>query len=640
MTRPASLSPLALIGGPRALSWQAWLLCAALMQLTAFAWSGRGAVVPNQPSALLGSLAAGGVLLLAGNTLLSHREFQAAKPAVVLGVWFLAYLVRGVVSDISNFLTSDVIGPHPIARILVAAVTLVGWTWIVTYYLALTDHYRGVAAGLSVSAERLQILNRQVAHDIDEMRLALVQAVESAIRPALGRLDLQLEKLDAQPSHAELMRLSRAADDQARRLVRDVSHQVSNGELALSTPSHDPGTIRPIAQASGTSSSMQLWRPAPGWSLAIALLSFLPVALTFGGVALVGRALAGIVPWALATVLLSHWQRPIMRATHVSALSFTLAASAGALAFGALIQRLILGSTFLGMANAVSLTWFWLGLLLVVVVSTAMTYALDRLRHDGEVLAQRVDECQGLTRVLEARAEPLRQQVAQILHGPTQGRLAAVSLTLRLQAEVEHDDSDRSWSDAIERCRTLLRSLNHDLETLSKGNVAERITVVAHIDLLRQRWAGLLVVQGDLSPDVVDALPSYPALERRACAMIEEGIHNACTHGRASTVRVRVGVHCDFAEGNADSGVSRVLDIAVSDDGVGPPPLIQPGHGLTSLSAMGGSWRLQADPRGGTTLAVRVPFPPRIEEPIDQDFPRSDGFPDPSSTLPLPSGRV
>ncbi|MFM9135589.1 MAG: hypothetical protein ACKOT0_09200 [bacterium] len=214
--------------------------------------------------------------------------------------------------------------------------------------------------------------------------------------------------------------------------------RVSDGMLSLPEVAATPEPPQPPQDPPTTAVPLP-WRLGPGWSLSIAILSYVPLSLSFGGVTLLGRSLAGLLPWSIAMFALDHWQRPFMRALRVNSGAFVILASAMAFAVGLVTQWLLLGSAYSVDNTALGMGWFWLSLLLMLVIGVVMTHVLDLLRRDDDVLAEQVRERQELRALLEARAEPLRRQVAQILHGPIQGRLAAVVLTLRLQAEAQQE---------------------------------------------------------------------------------------------------------------------------------------------------------------------------------------------------------
>jgi signal transduction histidine kinase len=124
--------------------------------------------------------------------------------------------------------------------------------------------------------------------------------------------------------------------------------------------------------------------------------------------------------------------------------------------------------------------------------------------------------------------------------------------------------------------------------------------------LVRQttRPAGLI---GDLEVTGAPPHAASPALEITAFRIVQEALHNAATHARATWVHVEVSF--DTAS----------MTIRVEDDGLGfeapahPFLLAQQGHfGLLGMyertQAHGGRLQVQSEPDKGTTVEVWLPY--------------------------------
>lgn len=107
--------------------------------------------------------------------------------------------------------------------------------------------------------------------------------------------------------------------------------------------------------------------------------------------------------------------------------------------------------------------------------------------------------------------------------------------------------------------------------------------------------------RGGLAVEVVsDGHPRRlaPGLSRSAYRIVQESLTNARKHGaRVARVDLR------HRPGS--------LEIAVRDDGPGPPPDLQPGHGLLGMreraALHGGELRFGADPDGGFLVQATLP---------------------------------
>jgi two-component system nitrate/nitrite sensor histidine kinase NarX len=98
--------------------------------------------------------------------------------------------------------------------------------------------------------------------------------------------------------------------------------------------------------------------------------------------------------------------------------------------------------------------------------------------------------------------------------------------------------------------------------------------------------------------------------------ILREALSNTARHAGACRVQVALVFGPDE------------LDLVVTDDGCGPgPPVVEEGHqGLRNMRErarrLGGRLAVEADPRGGTRVALEVP--------LDSDEPaRESSLPDP-----------
>jgi two-component system NarL family sensor kinase len=103
------------------------------------------------------------------------------------------------------------------------------------------------------------------------------------------------------------------------------------------------------------------------------------------------------------------------------------------------------------------------------------------------------------------------------------------------------------------------------------------------------------------APD--DLLPLPAAVEVAAYRIVQESLTNVARHARARTCRVRFSV--DRAGG--------VLELEVTDDGVGMPEGHRAGVGLSSMreraEELGGTLAVEPGPEGGTRVLARLPMP-------------------------------
>jgi signal transduction histidine kinase len=106
------------------------------------------------------------------------------------------------------------------------------------------------------------------------------------------------------------------------------------------------------------------------------------------------------------------------------------------------------------------------------------------------------------------------------------------------------------------------------------------------------------------SIEAPEGLPSLPAaVEVAAYRTVQEALTNVARHAHATSCRVRISV--DRARS--------VLELEVTDDGVGMPEGRRAGVGLSSMreraEELGGTCDVDPNPHGGTRVLARVPLP-------------------------------
>jgi signal transduction histidine kinase len=106
------------------------------------------------------------------------------------------------------------------------------------------------------------------------------------------------------------------------------------------------------------------------------------------------------------------------------------------------------------------------------------------------------------------------------------------------------------------------------------------------------------------SIEAPEGLPSLPAaVEVAVYRTVQEALTNVARHAHATSCRVRISV--DRARS--------VLELEVTDDGVGMPEGRRAGVGLSSMreraEELGGTCDVDPNPHGGTRVLARVPLP-------------------------------
>ena len=121
-----------------------------------------------------------------------------------------------------------------------------------------------------------------------------------------------------------------------------------------------------------------------------------------------------------------------------------------------------------------------------------------------------------------------------------------------------------------------------------------------------ESWENTLV----FSMEAPEELPPLPAAVEVACYRIaQEALTNVARHARAKSCRVRISV-------NRGAGM---LEVEITDDGVGIPGTRAAGVGLSSMreraEELGGTLAVEPGPQGGTRVLARLPLPAPEQHP-------------------------
>jgi signal transduction histidine kinase len=189
-----------------------------------------------------------------------------------------------------------------------------------------------------------------------------------------------------------------------------------------------------------------------------------------------------------------------------------------------------------------------------------------------------------------------KRRVALLLHGPVQGRLAAVAMLLKLDGAYAHGGVASVAT--RDRCREILAHVAVDLAAVVDGTVDDGQALPDRLSHLTERWRGIASVSLISDPRVVDVAALDLGLSTWIYEIVEEGINNAVTHGHATQIDVQMRLQ----EG--------LIVVSVRDNGVGGCAGSKMGLGLSTIGRSPARLTLSAHPRGGCHLIVMIPSSP------------------------------
>jgi signal transduction histidine kinase len=201
-------------------------------------------------------------------------------------------------------------------------------------------------------------------------------------------------------------------------------------------------------------------------------------------------------------------------------------------------------------------------------------------------------------RLVLAREEE-RRRLRRNLHDTIGPTLAALNLKAgAVRGLIERDPTAAlaHMSELREQIRSVIADIRRVVYDLRPPALDE----LGMLPAIREQAAQFSVEGLQVSVDAPDYLPTLPAaLEVAAYRIVLEALTNVARHAQAQHCWIRLSLEDE-------------LQIEVTDDGVGLPPMIRAGVGLTSMreraAELGGQCVFEPRPGGGTRVLADLPL--------------------------------
>lgn len=517
---------------------------------------------------------------------------------VILAViaWVVAGLGRiGAESFLAHFwnLSDPILGFNVYFAQLV---TLPIWAAILGTFGALNIQLLNTIDEQSRLISRLRMSTEERWNELTVEREVLARQVAESIKPQIGRISELLDKLKTNKPSVELGNEIHQVAEQCRDLVRRSSRETA--ELAQRR--------QDLVEAKGRTTQPLFiglwpiqrptapWPPATGASLLALSVTMLPIAAASGSV-----TLFLVIAVALITVAINRllWTLIGSRFRHLSeplawlAISFVNVASPLIAYFGltTALSR-IANMNFFPRLPVAAFSMLFLG---GVMITLAQIWSRDRkqLRDHATAVNKLGEELAELDADTRIEYERVCQQTSRLLHGPIQGRLAAVSMSLAMSSS----DGQRIPSETLAVCRGLVDACLSDLDQMMQ---VDKVLPPIEVSLreLRRRWTGLLDIRWSFNNEILAELDRDATLRSKVEDFLGDCATNACRHGAARNLEFRCGLN--------DLGL---IELSAEDDGRGLDQDFEPGSGLSTLGTFGVNWSI-ANRSGGGCLVRYWPI--------------------------------
>lgn len=562
-------------------SWQVafGMVVLGLLVTTGWGASSRGGLSLGEYLVieLLADAAGGALLLLASVTVMRHRRERTVPVAVVAGVWVAIGLVRGLV--LSRFYLEDA------AQVLSAALSLAAWALLIIFLAATFSEERDRAARLQIANAELRVIRQSMQQLLDDERARLISAVRDAVSPEIARLRSLVAHLDRPGSAAEITALADTVADYSTGVVRKASHDLRGEESAPHLPSLErDATVRPPGVL------VSYARASQPVAIPMGLILFKAISVWISQddaevlVGLTGFVVVTIVALACRAVLDRLMRRPSWPEV-IASTAMIVAMSAALAGIFPWARGGVSGPGHVPPAMTFAFV-------LAVLVAARLVAGLEqREARQTEALSLVNADLERATQELRDEMHVVRDQLAGILHGPVQGRLAAASMALRLYVSAREAGDEADLATTMRTTTTLLDRAQNDIARIGRPGQSRVESLDEGVERLARMWNGLLEIEFSHE----DRWARPPEFTAGCVDMIAELVTNASRHGDARRIRVV------YAGLDAEGVV-----IEAVDDGGGPAPRITEGQGLGGVQRWNGTWVLTPADSGGTRATVML----------------------------------
>jgi signal transduction histidine kinase len=253
-----------------------------------------------------------------------------------------------------------------------------------------------------------------------------------------------------------------------------------------------------------------------------------------------------------------------------------------------------LEQNFFSLSNAYEPNVIAIRALTTIILTSLIMTLIEARRKTRSMLEQMNSKLHQELEWIESRSSEVRDEIANVLHGPLQGRIAGIALALRL--EDEKDEFDDSLNEAhLGQMVAILESVLRDVQQLFEARSDKEIKSIAiKLQDLKKSWQGIAEINWKIDAEVFAHLPDSKL--QAVKEIFYEAVSNAVRHGRARNINFDLAIQ------------ENSLISIITDDGAGLSENSSPGIGLHKIINHGGSYSFNAKNKNGAQLIAKLPL--------------------------------
>ena len=501
---------------------------------------------------------------------------QSRRPLVTLTAWLLIGLQSKPTADaLQHFLG----GQHTAFgwRTLLIPVTWFASLASVTHVLQSRSEFKDTYERLQRTAATLSDLDKSSQQELDAERRQLIETVQQTIQPELQHIASEIRELGNQGTADGFRNLLQQVDNYSvhtvRRLIDELFAETSTSKVS---PPRAQASKRPPRLKLR---SLTLNPQGTFWiAFSVSMAATLPSSTFHQQMAMVAQVVVMLSP----VVVLNRMQGWHVLAQRIQPVVWVIVACLSVMALRLSLPNesplLVLHNPPPAMALLMAALYA-----LSILLGSLNKYFVDSYVAATHEQAQVNAQLALSVEKNESARQVVRRNVGRIMHGPIQGRLAAIRLKLHILSETS--SNGELFLDAVDSTHILdlLAQISHEIDNLGDESGAPAIQSMDEaLNALASKWRGIMRVSFDISSEAQAALVLARDLAQKLLAAASEAITNASRHGYATQADLSVKL---TAGGN--------LELTVVDDGSGVEQPFTAGIGLQDIEGDGGIWRFE-----------------------------------------------
>ena len=456
-----------------------------------------------------------------------------------------------------------------------------------SYLLAEFDKNRQDISRLAFAQSTLTRTAHESRDQVIAERSELISAIQNSVFYQLDALKKQFSSIRVSSKQNEIQALASQLEEYSTNTIRSLSH-----EMARDTDSHKP--IDRLSFIGSQKLKAFTAAVSPLISMRLSIFSLIIVGgfheLSLNGIRGIFFQIALTAP--LVPILFvgkkltrRYGDKELIKASGAFLLTIFLS---GYITF---ITATWLDMNNFHLRNEYSSAVFAARSLASVIATSMVVTIIEARRKTLSELVSMNEKLQVDLEWMDNRSRELKREIASILHGPLQGRIAGVAMALRLL----DSDSESSESEKVKKLQEiekLLSAVITDVQELFKvGTYEPEASIIIKLIDLRRSWNSIALISWKIQPEVFAALPSSSF--NLISDILYESVSNSVRHGGATSLNILFNID----EEN--------LILTVSDDGTGNKKVFTPGAGLHKITESGGTYQFTPGLANGAELTIR-----------------------------------